>query len=173
MGRNLIETIMGAVVLAVAGFFLVFAYSHADLKQVQGYTTSVQFTGAGGLENGSDVRINGIKVGTVTGLAIDPQTFNAVVTMSIRPDIKLPVDTVASVSAEGLLGGMFVKLEPGKSSTILAAGQPLTHSRDHKSIEQMVGQLIFLATADDQGSAGKGGHAGATTASPAAGGAAK
>jgi len=150
MGRNLIETIMGAVVLAVAGFFLAFAYSHADLKPVEGYKITAQFTGVGGLEYGSDVRINGIKVGTVTGLTIDPQTFNAVITMSIRPDIKLPVDSVASVSAEGLLGGMFVKLEPGKSGTVLADGQTLAHTKEHKSIEAMVGQLIFLATADEQ-----------------------
>ena len=150
MGRNLIETIMGAVVLAVAGFFLVFAYSHADLQEVKGYTTSVQFTGAGGLVNGSDVRINGIKVGTVSNLAIDPQTFNAVVTMTIRPDIKLPVDSVASVATEGLLGGNFVALQPGKSTTFIAGGQPLTHTKEHKSIEDMVGQLIFLATADQK-----------------------
>ncbi len=149
MGRNLIETIMGAVVLAVAGFFLAFAYSHADLKQVKGYSTSAQFTSVGGLESGADVRINGIKVGTVTGMAIDTQSFNAVVRMTIRPDIRLPVDSVASISTEGLLGGKFVKLEPGKSGDILAAGQAITHTKETKSIEAMVGQLIFLATADN------------------------
>jgi phospholipid/cholesterol/gamma-HCH transport system substrate-binding protein len=153
MGRNLIETIMGAVVLLVAGFFLVFAYSHADLKQVQGNTVSAQFVSVGGLEKGSDVRINGIKIGTVANLAIDPQSFNAVVTMTIRPDIKLPADTVASVSTEGLLGGKFVRLVPGRSKEVLADGQTLAHTKEHKSIEEMVGQLIFLATADNPTSA--------------------
>jgi len=148
MGRNLIETIMGAVVLLVAGFFLVFAYSHADLKQIRGYTIAAQFVSSGGVDVGADVRINGIKVGTISSLALDPQSFNAVVKMGIRPEIKLPVDTVASVSTEGLLGGKFIRLDPGKSTQMLADNDTLTHTKEHKSIEQMVGELIFLATAD-------------------------
>jgi len=148
MGRNLIETIMGAVVLLVAGIFLAFAYSHADLKPVQGYGITAQFTSVGGLEVGSDVRINGIKVGTVSAMALDPQTFNAIVKMSIRPDVKLPVDTSGSVSTEGLLGGKFIRLVPGKSKQEIADGGALGRTKDHKSIEEMVAQLIFLATAD-------------------------
>ena len=151
MGRNLIETIMGAVVLLVAGFFLAFAYSHADLKQIKGYTIQAQFVSSGGVDVGADVRINGIKVGTIASLSLDPQSFNAVVKMGIRPEIKLPVDTVASISSEGLLGGKFVRLDPGKSAQMLADNDTLTHTKEHKSIEQMVGELIFLATADQSG----------------------
>ncbi|MCR6632403.1 MAG: outer membrane lipid asymmetry maintenance protein MlaD [Magnetospirillum sp.] len=149
MGRNLIETIMGAVVLAVAGFFLVFAYNHADLKQVQGYEISAQFTSVGGLEAGSDVRINGIKVGTVAGNALDPNTFNAVVRLTIMPDIRLPRDTVATIATEGLLGGKYLKLEPGRSAERIPDGGAITKTKDYKSIEEMVGELIFLATADN------------------------
>jgi phospholipid/cholesterol/gamma-HCH transport system substrate-binding protein len=148
MGRNLIETIMGAVVLAVAAFFLAFAYSHADLKQVQGYEISAQFASVGGLEVGSDVRINGIKVGTVAGSALDPQTFNAVVRLTIVPDIRLPKDTLATIATEGLLGGKYLKLEPGRSSERIADGGTITKTKDYRSIEEMVGELIFLATSD-------------------------
>ncbi len=149
MGRNLIETIMGAVVLLVAGFFLVFAYAHANVGGVKGYTVKAQFTNVGGLESGADVRINGIKVGDVTGLTLDPQTFNAVVSMTIRPGVHLPTDTVASVASDGLLGGKFVQLQPGSATTMIAANGMLTHTVTYKSIEQMVGDLIFLATADN------------------------
>ncbi|HSV28034.1 MAG TPA: outer membrane lipid asymmetry maintenance protein MlaD [Candidatus Omnitrophota bacterium] len=148
MGRNLIETIMGAVVLMVAGFFLVFAYRHADLEEVQGYELKAQFASVGGLDVGSDVRINGIKVGTVNSHALDPATFNAIVTMTIMPSIQLPQDTVATIATEGLLGGKFVKLEPGRAPDRIAAGGAIAHTKDFKSIEEMVGQLIFLATAD-------------------------
>ena len=154
MGRNLIETIMGAVVLLVAGFFLVFAYTHADLKQVKGYTVSAQFVSSGGVTVGADVRINGIKVGTVASLALDPQSYNAVLKMTIRPDIRLPADTVASIGSEGLLGGLYVRLDPGKDPRLLADNDALTRTKEHKSIEQMVGDLIFLATADQGTSAG-------------------
>lgn len=148
MGRNLIETIMGGVVLLVAGFFLVFAYRHADLGEVEGYTLQAQFASVGGLEVGSDVRINGIKVGTVTGHSLDPATYNAVVQMSIMPSIRLPADTVATIATEGLLGGKFIKIEPGRQAERIADGGTITQTKDFKSIEEMVGELIFLATSD-------------------------
>lgn len=150
MGRNLIETIMGAVVLAVAGFFLIFAYRHADLNQVEGYEITAQFAGLGGLDVGADIRINGIKVGTVAGQNLDPATFAAVVHLSIANDIHLPVDTVATIAADGLLGGKYIKLIPGRSDQRIPAGGKLTQSRDYRSIEEMVGQLIFLATSEQQ-----------------------
>lgn len=148
MGRNLIETIMGAVVLGVAGFFIVFAYSHADLEDVKGYELKAQFASTGGLEMGSDVRINGIKVGTVVGQDLDPVTYLAVVRMTILPSIKLPADTAASIAADGLLGGKFVKLDPGREGERLAAGGTIARTKDYKSIEETVGELIFLATSD-------------------------
>ena len=154
MGRNLIETIMGAVVLAVAGFFLVFAYTHANIQKIEGYTLTATFTSVGGLDTGADVKINGIKVGTVLSQSLDPVTYDAVVKLSIAHGIQLPSDTVASVSSEGLLGGKFVKLAPGKSKTMLAADSALGPTKNFKSIEEMVGNLIFLATADNQPSAG-------------------
>jgi phospholipid/cholesterol/gamma-HCH transport system substrate-binding protein len=150
MGRTLIETIMGGVVLAVAGLFLVFAYTHANLRKVEGYEIHANFASVGGLDTGADVKINGIKVGTVMSQTLDPQTFDAVVTMTIAHTIRLPDDTVASISSEGLLGGKFVKLVPGKSTTQVAAGGALGPTRSFKSLEEMVGQLIFLATADNQ-----------------------
>lgn len=148
MGRNLIETIMGAVVLLVAGFFLVFAYTNADLRKVEGYELQAAFASVGGLDTGADVRINGIKVGTVSSQALDPQSFNAVVKMSITPSIQLPEDTVATIATEGLLGGKFIKLEPGRSKQLIAAGGTIGRTKDFRSIEEMVGELIFLATAD-------------------------
>lgn len=155
MGRNLIETIMGAVVLAVAGFFLVFAYNHANLKKIEGYEITATFASVGGLDTGADVKINGIKVGTVASQSLDPVTYDAVVKLSVAHGIALPSDTVASISSEGLLGGKFVKLAPGKSASMIAAGGALGPSKNFKSIEEMVGQLIFLATSDNQGPSGQ------------------
>jgi phospholipid/cholesterol/gamma-HCH transport system substrate-binding protein len=153
MGRNLIETIMGAVVLLVAAFFLVFAYRQADIGAVKGYPVSAAFASVGGLPNGGDVRINGIKVGTVIDQQIDPNTFNAVVHMSISPDIHLPADTVASVDSEGLLGGKFVKLQPGRSAQSIPPGGTITQTKNYESLEEMVGKVIFLATDSGQGKA--------------------
>jgi phospholipid/cholesterol/gamma-HCH transport system substrate-binding protein len=148
MNRNPIETIMGAVVLVVAGLFLAFAYSTADLRAVEGYEVTATFSKVGGLDTGSDVRISGIKVGTVIAQALDPETYQAVVHMSIRPDVALPSDTRAVVASDGLLGGKFLKLEPGTARDTLADGGAISRVADYQSIEDMVSEIIFLATQD-------------------------
>lgn len=144
--RNLIETIMGALVLVVAALFLVFAYSQADLGTVKGYELTATFPNLGGLDNGSDVRINGIKVGTVLSQRIDPEDFDAIIEMSIKPDIHLPEDTVAAIESEGLLGDKFVNIIPGHSAKKLQPGGAIGHTKTYRSLEEMVGDIIFLAT---------------------------
>lgn len=157
MSRNPIETIMGAVVLVVAGLFLVFAYSSADLKQVEGYQLQARFSKVGGLKSGSDVRISGIKVGTVSGEHLDPRTFQAVVEMTLMPTVKLPDDSVATIASDGLLGGSYLKVEPGTSTTMLPENGTLHKVRDYQSLEDLVGQIIFLATQDGSPSSSQNG----------------
>jgi phospholipid/cholesterol/gamma-HCH transport system substrate-binding protein len=146
MGRNAIETVLGAVVLIVAGVFLFFAFNVAQVKAVTGYEIKAHFLKIGGLSKGSDVRINGIKVGTVLDRVLDSTTYEAVVVMSIRPDIKLPKDTVATIGSEGILGGKYVRLKPGQAKEVLEPGGRIAKVEDFKSLEDQVGEIIFLAT---------------------------
>lgn len=146
MKRNPIETVLGAVVLVAAAMFLVFAYSIADLKAVTGYEVKATFLKVGGLERGSDVRISGIDVGTVTSQTLNPETFQAQVTMSIKPDVVLPTDTEATIVGDGLLGGKYVNLVPGRAKERIAVGGTITKTHDFQSLEDLVGQIIFLAT---------------------------
>ncbi len=153
MKRNPIETVLGAVVLVVAAMFLLFAYSIADLKKVTGYEVKATFLKVGGLERGSDVRISGINVGTITGQALNPETFQAQVVMSIAPNVQLPTDTEASIVSDGLLGGKYVNLVPGHETNRIAAGGVIAKTRDYQSLEDLVGQIIFLATNSGDSSA--------------------
>lgn len=154
MTRNPIETVMGALVLAVAFLFLLFAWQSADLRPVSGYPVQVQFNKAGGLSIGADVRISGIKVGSVSNQVLDKVTYRAVVSLSVMPGVRLPEDTVASIASDGLLGGKFVRLEPGRSQTFLEPGSTLTHSQDFRSVEDMISELIFLATKEPSAGGG-------------------
>jgi phospholipid/cholesterol/gamma-HCH transport system substrate-binding protein len=143
MRRNMIETVLGAVVLVVAAFFLVFAYTSADLRRVEGYPVSASFSSIAGLVNGSDVRISGVKVGTVTQLALDPKTFQAVVHMSIDPQVKLPADTAAIIASESLLGGKFLSLEPGGDEQTIQPGGRIQVTQSTPGFEQLLGQVIY------------------------------
>ncbi len=146
MERNAIETVLGAVVLIVAGIFVFFAYNTAQVKSVSGYELNASFYKVGGLSVGSDVRINGIKVGTVTDRYLDPETYDAVVTMSVSPEINLPSDSIAGIGSEGILGGSYIRLQPGQAETMLQAGDSIRKTQDFRSLEDQVGEIIFLAT---------------------------
>jgi phospholipid/cholesterol/gamma-HCH transport system substrate-binding protein len=142
----MVETVMGAVVLLVAGLFVFFAYSTAQVRAVQGYDVSARFYKVGSIRTGGDVRINGIKVGTVTGLNLDTQTFDAVVHMSIDSAYQLPEDTVATIGSLGILGGSYVRLEPGRAKNAIPPGGVIAKTKDYRSLEDQVGEIIFLAT---------------------------
>lgn len=150
MGRSLIETVMGAVVLLIAGFFLIFAYNSSDLRPVSGYEIIARFNSVEGLEQGSDVRIGGVKVGSVTGQRLDPERYQAIIVMTVRPDVRLPDDSVASIAGDNLLGGKYVKLEPGASKTMIVAGGEIKKTRDALVLEQVLGRMIFLLTEEEK-----------------------
>ncbi|MDE0704853.1 MAG: outer membrane lipid asymmetry maintenance protein MlaD [Rhodospirillaceae bacterium] len=144
MGQRLIETAMGAVVLAVAALFLVFAWNTADLRPVEGYTLKAGFASVGGLAPGSDVRIGGVKVGSVTGQRIDPESYRAEIDFTVRSGLSLPADTEASVTSDGLLGGKYLRLVPGASKQRLAPGETLKKTRDALALEELLARAIFL-----------------------------
>lgn len=152
MKRNPVETVLGGVVLVIAAMFMVFAYSSADIGAVTGYTIEAKFLKVGGLETGSDVRISGIRVGTVTGQKLDPASYEANVSMSIATEVKLPTDTEAVIVSDGLLGGKYVNLVPGRATERLAAGGRITKTKDYQALEDLVGEIIFLATNKDESS---------------------
>ena len=149
MKRNPIETVLGAVVLMVAGMFLSLAYSTAKVATKDGYEVAATFLKLGGLEIGSDVRISGISVGTVTRQSLDLETYEAKVTLVIDPSVSIPEDTVAAIVGDGLLGGKYVDLRPGQSSQLLPDGGIIAKSQDFQSLEDLVGEIIFLATGGD------------------------
>ncbi len=146
MGRNIVETIVGGAVLAVAVVFLFQLLSAANVSTTSGgYELEVRFLKAGGLQSGADVRVAGIKVGTVVADRLDTQMFEAVMTIVIDPEIQLPSDTKAIVTGDGLLGGKYLRLEPGHEETVLSAGDRITNVEDFVSIEDLVGRALFLA----------------------------
>lgn len=150
MNKKPVETIMGIVVIFVAAFFLYFAYQVSDLQVVKGYDINARFLKVGGLNVGSDVRINGIKVGTVIAQNLDPEDYVADVKLSISSNIQLPKDSVVSIVSDGLVGNKFIKIEPGKSKEFLQNGDTVANTKDFKTLEDMVGEIIFMVTDNEK-----------------------
>ena len=143
MKRNVLETTLAAMVLVVAGVFLVFAQNVGNVASIQGWELKAKFNSVDGLGIGNDVRIGGVKVGTVVGLTIDQQDYRALVKMQILKELKLPFDTVAAVVSEGVLGGKYIALEPGQGKLSNQNGLFLKNTKDVEPVETTVGKEIF------------------------------
>ena len=151
MRRNIIETVMGAVVALTAIVFVVFALESDDSRHADGYQVNAVFSDAAGLADGTEVRLAGVKIGSVTGQSLDMDRLLVTVTFTLDPAIRLPEDTVARVVADGLLGGTAVTLDPGKSETLIPPGGELRDARASVNIVDMIGQTIFSVGASDGG----------------------
>lgn len=149
MGRSIFETVLGAVVLVIAGVFMVFAYSSADLHKVKGYTLTANFPMVDGLKDGIDVKVNGVKIGSVSGLHLitdpGPNQYLVNVSLSIDPSIKLPTDTMALVATESLLGGKYMSLEPGIDEDMIKSDGTgrITRTQAPLRLDDLIGQLIY------------------------------
>lgn len=156
MRRNMIETVMGAVVLVVAVVFIVFAFRTTSIEGGAGggYTLMVEFDDASGLTSGTDVRMAGVKVGTVVSQRLNPDTYFAEVSLSIDESIRLPSDTSARIIPEGLLGGNYVALEPGGAEDYLTDGQQIQFAQGTINVVDLLGRFIFSAAESATSSGG-------------------
>lgn len=174
MKGNVIETVMGAVVLVVAALFLFFAYNTSQFRSVTGYELSANFEHIDGIRDGSDVRISGIKVGSVLSTTLDPKTFLATVKMSVEPNVKLPDDSVAEIVSSSLLGDKYMSLVPGGSDNDIPPGGQIKYTQSSVSLEHLIGQMMFSPpggkkSGEGDSSGTSGGTSGAAPGSPSGG----
>ena len=143
MKHNAIETITGAVVIAIAAFFLSYSAQKANIKTENGYTISAAFTDVGGLSVGDNVQISGVKVGTISDIILDPERFLAMVHMNVKSHVKLSEDTSAIISSTSLLGGRYLALQPGGMDDYLEEGDVIETTQAPQNLEQLLGKFIF------------------------------
>lgn len=144
MASERAEIVAGAAVLAVAVGFLAYAANSAGLMSRVGetYPLTASFRAMDGISVGSDVRMAGIKVGTISDMRLNPQTFFADATVQLRKDILLPDDSAILISSEGLLGGNFVEIIPGGSLENLAPGAEIEDTQGAVSLITLLMKFV-------------------------------
>lgn len=146
MGRNVVETIVGALVLVVAGVFVFYAFAKSDRAGPDGYEILARFDRIDGLKRGADVTLSGVKIGSVAGFDLDRKTYQAVVRMMVSSNVSLPVDTHAKIVSESLLGGMVVVLEPGGDKQMLPAGGEIDRTQGAIPLSELIAKFMFGST---------------------------
>jgi len=144
MKNDLLESLIGFVVVLIAIIFFIYSYSMMGNKNSsKTYEITAVFNEVSGLMSGSDVRLSGIKIGSVTSQTLNADTFDAVVSMQINNDIKIPTDSSAKISAEGLLGGNYISIEPGGSDEILSDGDVIEFTQGSIDLIGLLGNAVF------------------------------
>ncbi len=143
MKENLTEVIVGAAVLVAAGAFLAYAAQATGFSRGgDSIDLTASFRSVEGITTGSDVRMAGVKIGTVSAMSLDPQTFRARTTLTLDAAIPIPDDSSAVIASEGLLGGAFVEIVPGGSLTELDPGAEIVDTQGAVSLLNLL--LTYL-----------------------------
>lgn len=141
--RSVAELAAGAAVLIVTAGFMAYAAANTGRGIGGGIQLSARFDNVGAIGSGADVRLSGVKVGSVVSTSIDPKSYRAVVNFTVKPDIKLSDDSSAAISTGGLLGGVFMSLSPGGSDKMLGDGGEVTITQSASNLEDLLGKFIF------------------------------
>ena len=148
ISRNIAEALVGAIVLGIAIIFAAFLWKFSDVGfGANQYIVNAKFRSAEGITVGTDVRLAGVKIGSVSNLSLDPKTFNAIARLSLNPEYQMPEDSSAIISSEGLLGGNFVEILPGGSYEIMEDGSEFGETQGAVSF---ISLLMKFVTGKDE-----------------------
>ena len=141
--NNYFEIIVGTFVLLCAAFFFFSSFKSAKIKTNDGYNLIAKFDDASGIEAGGDVKISGIKVGTVSDSTLDSKNFRATLIFSVSKDLKLPTDSSAKIVSSGLLGEKYLAITPGADEEFLKDGEEVAFTQSSVNFEQLLGKFMF------------------------------
>jgi phospholipid/cholesterol/gamma-HCH transport system substrate-binding protein len=141
--ENAGEALVGLLVVLLAVWFISFAWGRTGggLRADAIHVTAL-FPNASGVNVGTDVRVAGLKIGSVTRQELDPESYQVAVTLALDPMVKLPADSSAAITSEGLLGSTFIALLPGGDPAPLKDGDRITDTQGAIDLMAVVGQFI-------------------------------
>ena len=145
MSKNFVETIIGAIVILVAAWFIVvFASKTGNISVASdNYDLIAKFENADGVSSGSAVKIGGVKIGVITKQNLDPKTYYAILTVSINNGIKIPKDSNAKIVSDGLLGAKYISIIPGGDEAMLSKGEEIKFTQSSVNLESLISKMIF------------------------------
>ena len=147
MQQNIIETIIGSIIVLITILLLFFAYNRGE-KEEDGnsYRLTAYFQNIESLAVGDPVKLSGIKIGEVREIILQPETYFAKITLTVAPNVEIPQDSRAIISTKGLLGGNYVRINPGASEENLTTGQQIKFTQSALNIEDLIGKLMYSIT---------------------------
>jgi len=145
---NVVEALVGLMVVLVAVFFVNFAWERTQAGRGDGYMLMAKFPSVAGITPGTDVKLAGIIVGRVSAQRLDPQSYQAVLELSIQTGLNLPIDSSVAITSEGLLGGNFIALNPGADEIMLKPGEEIIETSGAADLMGLIGSVVNRSGGD-------------------------
>ncbi len=146
MKKVTIELVVGVfMILGFAGFSYI-AIKLGDVElfgKSNNYAVSASFNSVSGLKEGAFVEIAGVKVGKVASIVLDPEEYEAVVTMSIQNGVKLQEDSIASIRTAGIMGDRYISISPGGAEEYIPPGGEIEETESAINLEELISKYIF------------------------------
>jgi len=147
MKERVIETVVGFVVICLAIFSFMFFYKISDSgEDGEGYFLNAYFQNIEGVAEGNDVKLSGIKIGYIDNLTLENGTYFAVARLKIKKGIDIPSDSRAIVSTSGLLGGKYIRINPGSADDNLKENGKFKFTQSSINIEDLISKLMYSLT---------------------------
>ena len=143
MRSNTFETFIGAIVIILAVSFLFYSFSITDNNSEGTYQIKATFNRIDGIQIGSDVRLSGIKIGSVAKSSLNQTTYEADLVLVIDDSIYIPDDSSAKITMDGLLGSNYISIEPGGSDIYLSENDYLIYTQGSIDLIGLVGEALF------------------------------
>jgi phospholipid/cholesterol/gamma-HCH transport system substrate-binding protein len=141
--HNYFDFLIGTIVLFVAIGFFSYSFKSSKISTNSGYNIIAKFDNADGITIGSDIKIAGIKVGSIIEQNLDEKTSKANLKMNIANNIKIPADSSAKIASEGLLGAKYISISIGGDEEILKNDQEIYFTQSSVNFEDLLGKFIF------------------------------
>lgn len=145
MNKQTLHTLVGAAALLVAAFVFVISHQGGPRETASGYPIVGRFASIDGIGVGTKVLLTGIEIGKVAGYTYDLEGQRAIVTFTIEDDIKIPLDSVALIVSDGLLGSKYIKIQPGGEIDMMQGGDEFEYVQDAIAFEEILEKVILNA----------------------------
>ncbi len=147
LSQRSIEIFVGLFVLAALLALITLAFKVSGLTsffKAPGYDVTARFEDIGQLKVRAAVKMSGVSIGEVTGIRLDPETFQAVVKMRLYSNFNdIPDDSSAAILTAGLLGDNYIAISPMYSTSFLKQGSQITDTKSAMILEKLIGQFLF------------------------------
>ena len=138
------EFIIGLIILIITLVsFFYFSLKIDYFNNPKKIHLNSNFFDIGNLTVGADVKTKGVKIGEVTEISLDRNSYMAIVKTSLINDLKIPLDSEFKIANNGFIGSPYIEITMGINEQYYENNDLTENNVDAVSLEEIINSFIF------------------------------